>query len=81
MDNFDQHLGKTLKSYRIEKKLTQIELSMLLNFPQSYVSKYEICERKLTLKEIFDICKILDVPMHILINSMIRYQYKYNKNL
>ena len=45
-------LQELLIGLRTGAQLTQKQLSMQLNRPQSYVSKYESGERKLTLIEI-----------------------------
>ena len=48
-------LQELLTDLRIGAQLTQHQLSRHLNRPQSYVSKYESGERKLTLMEIRNI--------------------------
>lgn len=48
-------LQETLTNLRADAQLTQKQLSEKLNRPQSYVSKYESGERKLTLMEIRNI--------------------------
>ena len=48
-----------LKELRREKGMTQEALAELLGMPQSYVSKYELGERRLDLIETFDICRAL----------------------
>lgn len=45
-------LQEILTNLRADAQLTQKQLSKQLNRPQSYVSKYESGERKLTLMEI-----------------------------
>ncbi len=45
-------LQELLTDLRAGAQLTQKQLSKQLNRPQSYVSKYESGERKLTLREI-----------------------------
>lgn len=59
-----QQLRALLKALRKEKsQLTQRQLSQRLGKPQSYVSKYEIGERKLDYVEITEICKALEIAM------------------
>lgn len=48
-------LQEMLVNCRTDAQLTQKQLSLLLKRPQSYVSKYESGERKLTLPEIREI--------------------------
>ena len=49
-----------LKELRREKGVTQEALAELLDMPQSYVSKYELGERRLDLIETFEICRALN---------------------
>jgi transcriptional regulator with XRE-family HTH domain len=49
-----------LKELRREKGVTQEALAELLGMPQSYVSKYELGERRLDLIEMFKICRVLN---------------------
>lgn len=48
-------LREILTNFRATAQLTQAQLSSKLNRPQSYVSKYESGERKLTLIEVREI--------------------------
>ncbi|GAW87743.1 conserved hypothetical protein [Bathymodiolus platifrons methanotrophic gill symbiont] len=51
--NGDNKIIQTLlRDLRKESGLTQLQLANLLDHPQSYVSKYEMGERKLDLPEI-----------------------------
>lgn len=49
-----------LISLRKEKSLTQEQLAEKLNKPQSFVSKYEIGERKLDPVELIDVLQSLE---------------------
>jgi transcriptional regulator with XRE-family HTH domain len=49
-----------LKELRREKGVSQEELAESLGVPQSYVSKYELGERRLDLVETFEICRALN---------------------
>ena len=54
---------------RIIKKLTQGELAERLGKPQSFVSKYENCERRIDVLEFIEITKSLKIdPIKIFIN-------------
>ncbi len=46
---------------RKEINLTQVELSVKLSRPQSYVSKYERGERRLDLIELLEIAEALEI--------------------
>lgn len=52
-----------LKEARNKAEMTQVELSVALDKPQSYVSKYETGERKLDLVEVADICDALNCDL------------------
>lgn len=63
-DEDREKLRQLLKELRKdEADITQVELSQSLGRPQSYVSKYEIGERRLDYVEINDICKALGVSI------------------
>lgn len=52
-----------LINIRMTAQLTQTQLSKKLGHPQSYVSKYEAGQRKLTLTEIREICLCCGVTL------------------
>jgi transcriptional regulator with XRE-family HTH domain len=56
-------LLRVLRELRQEAKLTQAELAERLGLPQSFVSKYEIGERRLDLVELAWIARALGVPL------------------
>ena len=51
-----------LKSLRLEKGTTQADLSEALGMAQSFVSKYEMGERRLDFVEVARICGELGKP-------------------
>jgi transcriptional regulator with XRE-family HTH domain len=51
-----------LETYRKKTGLTQTELARRLGRPQSFVSKYEIGERRLDVVELLTIANALGVP-------------------
>lgn len=61
----DRHelLAQLLRDLRIKANLTQTEVAVALDKPQSYVSKYESSERRLDLVEMADLCPILGVTL------------------
>jgi transcriptional regulator with XRE-family HTH domain len=61
----DRHelLAQLLRDLRIRANLTQTEVAVALDKPQSYVSKYESSERRLDMVEVADLCKVLDVSL------------------
>lgn len=52
-----------LTELRRDKGVTQEALAQSLGMPQSYVSKYELGERRLDLVETFQICRALNVDV------------------
>lgn len=60
-----------LKKLRLEKNITQCDLSKKLGESQSYVSKYENGEQRLDLYEIENICTALDIDLLHFIRKLI----------
>jgi transcriptional regulator with XRE-family HTH domain len=58
--NIQKNLVDWLVLHRNLKGLTQVQLSRLLGKNQSFVSKYENCERNLVITEFLEICVVLD---------------------
>jgi transcriptional regulator with XRE-family HTH domain len=48
-----------LRELRTSREITQLELAERLGRPQSYVSKYEIGERRLDFVETYRVCEAL----------------------
>ncbi|HQV94053.1 MAG TPA: helix-turn-helix transcriptional regulator [Anaerolineales bacterium] len=63
MKRRDAHnqLRDALLDARRKKGLTQVEVAVLLDKPQSFVSKYESGERRLDVIEFLEVCKALKV--------------------
>lgn len=58
-------LSKAVVSARIERKLTQQELSKLTGVAQSDISRLESCEGNPSLKTLIRIAEGLDMRLHI----------------
>jgi transcriptional regulator with XRE-family HTH domain len=52
-----------LRECRQKKGLTQTHLCLLLEKPQSFVSKYEMGERRLDVIELVNICRVLGISL------------------
>jgi transcriptional regulator with XRE-family HTH domain len=52
---------------RLDKGMTQTEVAKLLKRPQSYVSKYELGERRLDVVELIEIAEVLGVAAEQLV--------------
>jgi transcriptional regulator with XRE-family HTH domain len=61
-----------LTELRRKKGVTQAALAGLLGMPQSYVSKYELGERRVDLIEAFEICRVLDADPVAFVRKLIR---------
>ena len=59
--NANDQFRALLKTLRVEKGLTQADLAKRLGLPQSYVSKYEIGERRLDFVETVLVCDALGI--------------------
>lgn len=56
-------LREILRCLRESAGLRQIDLSIRLKRPQSFVSKYESGEKTLDFLEVQEICRAMDVPL------------------
>jgi transcriptional regulator with XRE-family HTH domain len=59
-----KHVVEILKQLRIDAGVRQTDLADRLHRPQSFVSKYELGERQLTIIEIREICNALGYSLH-----------------
>ena len=50
-----------LISERLKKRMTQADIAAKLDKPQSYIAKYELCERRLDVLEFMDVCAALNL--------------------
>ena len=60
-----------LTELRRDRGITQEALAELLGVPQSYVSKYELGERRVDLVETFEICRALDTDPVAFVRQLI----------
>lgn len=58
-----QKLQEVLRQIRAEAGLRQVDLAERLGEPQSFVSKYEIGERRLDILEIRSICEAVGITL------------------
>ncbi|MDR2685512.1 MAG: helix-turn-helix domain-containing protein [Rickettsiales bacterium] len=61
-DDRYKHLIKQVVSFRIAKGITQRQLAEILKVPRSYVSRFEVKDRRLDVVELIDVCKALGIP-------------------
>jgi transcriptional regulator with XRE-family HTH domain len=69
-----ERLQKVLRQARLDAELSQVELAKKLKRPQSFVSKYEIGERRLDLVELREICQALGI-------SLVKLTSQFEKSL
>ena len=67
---FEITVGKHLKEIRIQKELSQEELSLQAGLDRSYISMVERGKRNPTLLVIFKICEVLEILPHDLIKNI-----------
>ncbi len=63
-------LRKLLRQLRKEAGLRQQDLAIRLDQPQSFVSKYEIGDRRLDVLELRQVCLAMDVPLTTFIKRL-----------
>ena len=66
----DKKLQTTLANARKAAGLTQLDIAARLKKPQSFVSKYETGERKLTVGDFIAVCEAVGVKPHKLLDTL-----------
>ena len=56
-----QKFGKRLKSLRIDKNLTQLELAEILDMSPNFIGMIERGERNTTVENVFKIARALNI--------------------
>ena len=59
-----------LRQIRREANLSQAEVAQRLGLPQSFVSKYELGERRLDVLEIHQICKAVGISLEDFVRKL-----------
>lgn len=59
-----------LRQIRREANLSQAEVAQRLGLPQSFVSKYELGERRLDVLEIRQICKAVGISLEDFVRKL-----------
>lgn len=76
-----QTSGKIIKKLRMEKKLTQEQLGVLLGVKKSAIQKYENgMIQNLKLKTIRTLCEIFKVPPYLFVYPELTKIYNIEKN-
>lgn len=69
-----------LRDLRIRKGVTQTQLSTALDMAQSFVSKYEMGERRLDFVEVARICDELGIELEVFAKSYAKAVVKPKSN-
>ncbi|MDX2094416.1 MAG: helix-turn-helix transcriptional regulator [Alphaproteobacteria bacterium] len=69
----DQYFISLLVKARLAVGVTQAELALLLEKPQSFVSKYENGQRRLDIIEFITVYRVLKVDARKIFNQLLRY--------
>jgi transcriptional regulator with XRE-family HTH domain len=64
---FFKKILKNIKKYRLQKNLTQRDLSLKTGISRSSIAMIETGKRDLTVSKIFQIAKALDIEAHELL--------------
>lgn len=67
----EKTLRALLRKRRLNLHLTQRELARERGFPHTFVSKYETGERYLTFTEVMDLCRLLDLDIHDVVDELL----------
>jgi transcriptional regulator with XRE-family HTH domain len=67
-----EQLQKLLRQVREESGLTQTDLAVRLQKPQSFVSKYESGERRLDLVELNQVCDKIGISLVSFVRRFVR---------
>lgn len=68
--NINQELQGILTEIRIKSGLTQIDVAKRLNKPQSFVSKYETGERRLSVGDFILVCAAIETKPSKVLNKL-----------
>lgn len=66
----NKRLEKALMQARKEAGLTQIDVAKRLKKPQSFVSKYETGERKLTVGDFLAVCEAMGLDPYAILDAV-----------
>ena len=62
---------KELRQARLRAEMRQVDVSVKLGRPQSYVAKVESGERRLDLVEALRFCEVVGLDPHVLIDKLL----------
>lgn len=64
-----RHIGRAIKFFRLNKKLSAKELSLLSSCGQNYITRVERCVTHANVDKLIDISRILNINLSILIEK------------
>lgn len=65
-----QKFGKRLKSIRLDKNLTQLELAEILDMSPNFIGMIERGERNTTVENVFKIARALEIKPYNLFEDL-----------
>ncbi len=65
-----QKFGKRLKSLRLDRDLTQLELAEILDMSPNFIGMIERGERNTTVENVFNIARALGIKPSILFEEL-----------
>lgn len=65
-----QKFGKRLKSLRLDKNLTQLELAEILDMSPNFIGMIERGERNTTVENVFKIARALGIKPSVLFEEL-----------
>ncbi len=65
-----QKFGKRLKSLRLDKELTQLELAEILDMSPNFIGMIERGERNTTVENVFKIARALGIKPFVLFEEL-----------
>lgn len=65
-----QKFGKRLKSLRLDKELTQLELAEILDMSPNFIGMIERGERNTTVENVFKIARALNIKLSNLFEEL-----------
>ena len=70
-------IGRRIKEERLEKSLSQIQLSEMMDISVAYLSRVEIGRTHISLKRLMELCSILEIPSSKIIDGSMSEESEY----
>ena len=70
MANLERAFGATLREIRLDKKMSQEVLAFEAELSRNYISQLELGEKSPSLRSLYKLCEVLDVPPSSLLQDV-----------